>query len=343
MGSVADLIADGSSAMAQLIILMVALIFGAIGGLMLLGEMTARKGRPVRARIVALRKSSDEAAIYYPVYEYTGQNGELIQAESDWGSSGLGDKDIGRTATIYIDPARPNRARTTHAAFKIIGAAFLIGAAAGIYSAFTVYSFTPFSGILLVTALAVLAYKFSRILKPKHLRETKEQFTARIDERLLEERGKLPLLGRRELIADEAKLQRTRQFMTPLSLMLALGLFYGSYLTGQDMLTLTRGGVQAQGELTGYESRTSDGETHYAPIVRYRDSAGTERSFTDKIATSRRGRAEGDSIPVLHLPDGSIAIVDRGPLNWGISGGLGLFGLLCLFGALANLRKSQRR
>ncbi len=149
-------------------------------------------------------------------------------------------------------------------------------------------------------------------------------------------------------IAQRVKKQASRAQITGfVFLLIAAGLSGGVYYAGLDMLEKTQNGVRADGEVVSIESRyssTSDssGYTYYA-VVKFFDDQGRSTRFQDNVGSSTPLYKRGDEVRVLYDPMNSgKAMIDRGLMNWGLSGGLALAVLFSLWIAFYNLMLSRR-
>ena len=329
------------------------LVFGTIclafGGLFCAGKFFTQKSGDLRvkARIIAIRAGTsnledNKSGMFYPVYEYIDQNGAAIRAESDWGSSSLTDKKIGTTTYVYVDPTNPTKVKTDMPILFVIGLFFLIFAAGLYYGALTLFPLTRFTIFGVLVAVVIGAYKFKKIIIPKHLRLSKEDFQKKIDARFLKERQALPLLGQQ----DVTKVQRTQDGMTrkaaPILLLISLGMIGGGFFMGHETISLTLDGVPAYGKVMDYKSIQGKKGTFYSPIVSYVDEEGTAHTFVNYVSASRKMYSIGEDVPVVYLPGQETAMIKGSIIRWFLPCFLWICGVLTLFSAFSSFNKSSR-
>ncbi len=333
----------------QVAMLMFGTICLAFGGLFCAGKFFTRKSGDLRvkARIVAIRAGTsnledNKSGMFYPVYEYIAQNGSAVRAESDWGSSSLTDKKIGTSTYVYVDPANPTKVKTEMPILFVIGLFFLIFAAGLYYAALTIFPVTRFTGFGVLAALVIAAYKFKKIIIPKHLRLSKDDFRKKIDARFMQERQALPLLGQQEV----TKVQRTQDGMVrkaaPILLILALGLIGGGFFMGHETISLTLDGVPTRGKVVDYKSIQGKKGTFYSPVVSYIDAQGTPHTFVNYVSASRRMYSIGEDVPVVYLAGQETAMIDGSVIRWLLPCFLWICGVLTLFSAFSSFNKSSR-
>lgn len=333
----------------QVGMLMFATICLVLGGLFCAGKFFAQKPGDVRvkARIVAIRAGTsnfedNKSGMYYPVYEYTSQNGDAVRAESDWGSSSLSDKKIGTSTYVYVDPANPTKVKTDMPILIVIGLFFLVVGAGLFYGALTLFPLNRFTVVGILAAFVIAAYKFKKIIIPKHLRLSKEDFQKKINSRFLQDRQSLPLLGQQ----DVTKVQRTHDGMVrksaPILLVLALGMIGGGFFMGHETISLTLDGVPANGKVVDYKSIQGKKGTSYSPVVTYIDEHGTSHTFVNYVSASQKTYAIGEDVPVIYLSGQETAMISGSIIRWFLPGFLWICGVLTLLSALSSFNKSSR-
>ncbi len=315
-----------------------------LGTLMLIFPLFKSAGdRKVLAKIVAIRAGSGKEMengakdMYYPVYEYKGQDGQLIQAESDWGSSSLTDKIIGTQATVTVNPAQPNKVKT-FSVIMIVLALFFIGAGSGLgFMGLNTFEITPYTYAALALGFVFLVRKISKAILPKEQRKTKEVFMKESTSK----RQALPILENhqiRKMLSNQTALAQTVA-----KALVAIGLILcgGSYYLAAEPLDLQRNGIGAEGTVVGYETVSDQDGTYYQPKIEYRDQAQTSHVFTNSYGTKLQRYSIGERVQILYLPEGK-AMIKGDWLRWIIPAFLAFCGIMSFVSALSTITKSRR-
>lgn len=299
--------------------------------------------RKVMAKIVAIRAGSGKEMengakdMYYPVYEYTDQLGQLIRAESDWGSSTLTDKVVGTQATVTVNPAQPNKVKT-FSVMLIVLALFFIGAGSGLgFMGLNTFEITPYTYAALAVAFILLVRKISKAILPKEQRKTKEVFMKESTSK----RQALPILENqqiRKLLSNQTGLAEK---MAKVLAVIGLLLCGGSYYLAAEPLELERHGISAEGNVIGYETISDRGRTYYQPKIEYRDETQVTHVFTNSYGTKLQRYGIGERVQILYLPDGK-AMIKGDWLRWIIPAFLAFCGIMSFVSAFSTITKSRR-
>lgn len=333
-----DAFFSAASAFNLIVVFFVGSAFALIG-LALLAKhfLSDRKSKRVKVKLVGVRVAERtnghrKSSIYYPVFEYVGPNGNLIRAECDSGSSFLSNKIPGKKLTVFISEDRPYQASIPGKGLLIFGLIFAAIGGGLIYHSLTAFSFTPISipggGLLLLW----MAYKLSKIIKPKDEWETFKQFRERTGKEFIEKREALPFLGKAEIFDLLKKQDTAFKRNMPLMVLIAFGLIGGGVWVGKSTFRMTTLGAQAPGVVVGLKkSRNSDSTTYY-PLVKFKDQHGIYTQFQDQVGSSPPAYHAGEDVMVYYMAaDPRIAMIDRGIWNWTFTAILGALGLLILW------------
>ncbi len=344
--SLFDFLFQTQNALAQVMLVVVGLVFFAIGAALIYDHYRwLRQAKKVRATVVGLRvDDSDESAIYYPVIEYPGPKGQPIQAESDSGSSSYISKVPGTMITAYIMPDKPEVFRLPGRLFLILGF-FLSAGGVGLCGvAVVTMSVTIYTPIVALIFCIWAALNFRKHVKRGEKREGVEAFKARRKKKFADKRGGLKMLDR----AGHSKIQKKHDaaFRKWLWLwwLIALGTIGAGVWAFNDMRHTLAVGIHAQGEIVGMEVDRDSDSTSYYPIVRFYNKDGLSLKFKDNVGSNPPSYRVGDEVDVIYMPEDSRdAMIDRGVWNWVLAGALFVFGALMLFGLLSQSRRVNRR
>jgi Protein of unknown function (DUF3592) len=342
MNQAFTLLSDFSMAQGQITLLVIGLIILLLGGLLLGSDIYWHlKGQKVNGRIAAVTVSGNGTGeMYYPLYEYKDAAGVTVRAEGDSGSNSLTSWLPGTPRRLYVHPHEPQHVTPAGGLWPCIG--FILGMA-GItlmYIGFTHFKFNIVTAVLILWLLIASGNKLRKIIKPKALRETKEQFMARKQA----ERAS----GRRELseseICDRLRNRpRSGAIATPLVCLLAFAFIgLGVYLA-RNTAQLLATGARAAGQVVGMESSHSSSSYTYYPVVAFEAAGGQRTQFKDRMGSNPPSYSTGMKVTVIYDPaNPQTASIDHGIGNWlgtmlSISGGAVL-----LLMAVSSAR-SQRR
>jgi len=295
-----------------------------------------RAKKPERQSLDKNTKTDFQNEMYYCVYEYRGADGSMVEAESTSGSNVLGRKIPGTPVRILIHPNQPQKVRLLGYG-SIFGSMFLAGIAGLLIFIAMQTSRGPVSTTMGLILIAVFAgFKIRKALekgkgfiKPKSQWGKVKDWQDKKYREFLEKRQNLPILTSEEFRQRMGHYNKLRKTWAPFVFILAFCAFGGAYYMGQDMLELTRSGQRADGEVIRVVSSRSSDSTTYHALVQFRAYNQQRYEFKDSVGSSSRLYDVGDRVSVLYdTSKPNDAIIDRGLLNWALSGGLALFGAL---------------
>lgn len=308
----------------------------ALPGAALLGDWLWWRMRAVArtGRVIGVK---DVRGTYYPVWRYETENGAAFEATGDAGSSSLRGMETGREEQILVFPQRPGRAKKARdMAQMLAGIGFLAPGVALLAAAFTRYPVDGLTWATLAVFLAYFARKCARLLPsrrlgPAALRELRAMRRAASDMQ--------PVLRAEDAMTDPkirrraARQEGARMLAGPLFLISGLAALAGGIYLGGAAMGLETEGLRAEGAVAELAAEAAEnGRMLYHPVVRFRDAAGREYSFTDKTGARTPAYGEGEEVGVLYLAENpeTSAEIDRGFYKWLPPGFLCVFGLLSL-------------
>ncbi|MBU0485074.1 MAG: DUF3592 domain-containing protein [Proteobacteria bacterium] len=265
-------------------------------------------------------KKNYASEMYRPVFEFKNLQGELVQADGDSTSNWISNKIPGRLVKILVDDENLDTVRRPGQISLIIGLIFVAPGLLLISGAIANFEFNVYSMLIGLAVLGYLAYKLSRIIKPRSEWETRSEFKTRMSR----EREKKHPAGRtltdgeiRERVLHH---DRSALLWSPLMAMIALGLFAGGWYLYLDLQGFSGKALSVQGEVVRLESRSNSGSNAggptYYPVIRFLANGEKKVSFTDKIGSNPPLYQIGDQVKVLYDPESpGKAIIDHGLLN----------------------------
>lgn len=285
--------------------------------------------------------------MFYPVYRYITPAGDTVESVSDSGSTRLRGKETGRTVILRAFADDPQNIRSDLRGNFLIGLVFLLPGLVMLYAGWDDNLFSPIGISAFAAVLSLAALRLRKIFIPRKDRLNKEDWKkikradrqARFDKMELTtiEAWQQSPTGR----SDAAKAAQALRITIPLMLAAGMLLLVLAYNTGQRVMTLHESGLRTDGQITGFDSRTSDGNTVYHAIVRFSDADGRAVHFTDSAGSSHPRRKTGDGVRVLYLkddPSGSAMIDHGGWRNWIWTALMAAMGSLLVIGAVASWR-----
>ncbi len=288
--------------------------------------------------------------IFYPVYRYITPAGETLEAVSDSGSTRLQGKETGRAVVLRAFADDPQNIRSDLRGNFLIGLVFLLPGLVMLYAGWDDKLFSPAGAVAAGALLLWAALRLRKIFIPRQHRLNKDDWkkTKRAERKARFDKMELTTIeawlqspaGR----SDAAKAAQARRIAIPLMLAAGVLLLALAYNTGQRVLTLQQSGLRAEGQITGFDSRTGDGNTIYHAIIRFNEPDGGAVHFTDAVGSSHPRHKTGDAVRVLYLKDdpaGSAMIDSGGWRNWIWTALMAATGVLLMIGA-AGAWRSRR-
>src|SRR5689334_359945 len=142
----------------QVMLLLMAVAFMAVGGLLIGYEIRTRvRGLRVTGTIVGVREKKPH--VYHSVYRYTLPSGEEIEATSNTGSGFTRGRETGRRVQLFTFADRPNE--VCEAGMPIAGLFGAVFFAIGLWPlhvALTNWPLTPLTGVGFVGVIACIGY-----------------------------------------------------------------------------------------------------------------------------------------------------------------------------------------
>ncbi len=313
--------------------------------------------------------------MYYPVYEYQDIHGERKENVGMVGSNSLLNAKLGKAVNLLILPDNPDQVRKSSWLFLVFGTVFILPGLFFFYIAFTQYESTPLSFVFVIMVIAFIVFRmfgslgkvkamlYERAVKGGLMHSYESSLSGNDDGAVSNGRDILKIIkkgvkarveqGARLLNPEEIVVRAKKQagqarIAGYVLLLLAVGCSIGSYYSGLDMLNLTLSGQYTSGKVTDVNSRrssTSSGSSGYYTyhaVVAFKDAQNRLARFEDSVGSSNSIYDRGDSVQVLYDPaNPHKAIIDRGVLNWGISGGLALGALILLLMGISSLNRAR--
>ncbi len=318
----------------------IGLAFGGFGGVFLLlfaaGVFFNNRKSEVKE---TEEKHSIMNEIYYPVYEFKNARGDLVEHSSKNGSNSFLSSVPGSYTRILIDPNNPEKVKLPSMAIIIFGLVFLLpGLFIGGLALQQELNYMTF--VIPVIFLGYIGFKIMRFVRKIPKKEWNEGLADLKKNGITVTSSSGNYKSARLLEPHEVKIRIRKhtgymRIWGVFLLLISAGLGTGSYFSGLSMIDMVRNGVKAKGEVVDIESRyssssDSSGYTYYA-VVEFKDMSNATHRFRDSVGSSSSLYKRGDDVDVIYMPeDKSDAIIDRGLMNWGLSGGLAIACILML-------------
>ncbi len=311
-----------------------------------------RRAIKKRARILGVirrRSGKRGQASYWPVYEHTSDEGELIHTAGS-ASGGLAGNLPGSFREVLVDPEDPYDVRSLVPVGMIVGA--ICAALGGVLFAISnsVHDDLGLVTLFAAAILAVMAIKAIVVNSPKKpitrgrlkrmLRERKKQKRPRVDAS--------KVLSRDEHLAALRKSDAAQRKWLPLAALVGLALLAFGVWRGRDLVWLQSAGSRVDGVVVRIESEYNpDAENSsytYYSVVRFETAAGREVTFRDSIGASHPIDKKDEVVGVIYDPaDLDRAMIDRGLWNWAIPAGCASAGALVFWASVHGWLGAWRR
>ncbi|MDH5723134.1 MAG: DUF3592 domain-containing protein [Alphaproteobacteria bacterium] len=366
-----DFVFDGVSAFHSFGFLLMSAVFTLIGG-GIIGYYLywMFKAKTVKGHISGVmvsgkghksKKQSDNGESYYPVYSFRAPNGEMIEQVSSAGNNSLFGKIPGESVILKVLPYPPYRAKKFSLGFLVLGLVFL---APGLYIGSLAIKDLEFNFFTLLIPLGfagIIAFKISKFISNIPLEERKKGMKflkAQMSGKGMPEDYKFKITSsdnsgpKRLLDNDEIKMRlksqaKAQRIVGYITILIAIGTCVGAYFAGEHMQKYMNEGVSIKGEVVDIESRydsssEGSGYTYYA-VVEFADHEGHPVRFRDSVGASTPMHKRGDIVDVIYLPDNpQKAIIDRGIMNWALSGGLWAVSVFMLYLTFSSFRWTNK-
>lgn len=329
-----QLLAQATAAFNQAGLLAGAGFSGGIGALLLGNRAYWRlAGTRVEGTIIGVRESS--RGIYFPVYRYRSPDGITMDATSDTGTSATSGLETGRSRPLLVLRRQPAKATDAGSYLTEIIGGVLLGVAVAMGTiALTAWPITRLTWVMLGAVVVYCATHLHRSV-PRANPDASQSPLLRGQPRDLHEAPVRPIesiLSRRRAEAQQAR-QRLGRIVTPILVMLGLGVLALGVHIGRRVSHLEASGARTPGTVVGLDIESTLRNRNYYPVVRFRTPDGIAVEFRDGTGSNPPAYREGDTVTVLFLsasPEDT-AIIDRGRWNW-----LGP-AALCSFGTMLTL------
>jgi hypothetical protein len=332
------------------------LLLGGIGLAFFVDSLLFRR-RAVKKRarilgVIGTKQGKGGRLTYWPVYEYMGDDGELVQTRAS-ASGSLAGNLPGAFRDVLVDPGDPYDVRSLTPIGLIVGIICLAAGAGLLAISNTVnenMGLVSLVGIALVVAMGLKALVTHKRDEPiTRGRLGQKMFDKRKKKR---KKKRIPdlskILSREDHLEALRKLDSSRRKWLPVVVLLALGLIAFGAWRGRDLAVLQSTGSRAQATVVRIESEYNSGsegsQTTYYSVVWFETASGREVTFRDGVGSSHPIDRRGEIVGVIYDPnDLERAIIDRGAWNWAIPGGCGAVGALILWASLRGWVGAYRR
>lgn len=260
--------------------------------------------------------------MYYAVYEYQDENGEMHEADSTSGSNDLEDKRPGKKVSLLVMPSSPGSA-TQDIQIWILWSLFFMGCAA-VFLTIAFGSFKTSVFTYLFSAGILLYFVGYAVTKAKPLQIfnlSKKEFPQKKRGKMLNRTKNLPFIYREGWLARmRERDQFNSKYMTYFFIISFVFLGVGSYLIS-DIYSAINSGVKTTGQVINFASSSTGSNVKYNAIVRFKDISGNEIEFRDRAGSSSPLDSVGDTVNVLYSPQNKFKpFIDRGFWNWLVPG-----------------------
>ncbi|WP_435641382.1 DUF3592 domain-containing protein [Micavibrio aeruginosavorus] len=282
--------------------LVAGLFFWFIAFVMILSHIHDRRTKTTYAgNIAALRVRGDMAkgkAVYYPIVSYTNDAGEVVEAETRHGSSGLAGKLPGRPVRVMPDAHDPRVATIRDGSGVFLALVLWMIGALPIAIGVSQHPVTPYTITVFVAFGAWAVWRVTRMIRPRHEWQSRDEFRRRKAGELLAKRAQCARINRDEAMAQLKATDDLAFRFVPLSLFVALIFIGVAGWVGYDTGALLRNRAYAEGRIVALDRPT--GSDSYYPVVEYRTHDDVQVRFTDKAGSNAPGVSIGQRVDVIY-------------------------------------------
>ena len=324
-------------------------------GLILLGVFAS--GKQKARKDIGDEKYDFTREMYYPVYEYRTNDGQMREIESNVGRNYLSNILPGRKVRMLVDRDNPDQASPRSLTgfmfaffFLAMGAPFFYIAVfelkSSVYSFLGPFVLAAFLGVQLIPKWpkikkGIAEFRKMRAEQVKSGEKTGGLFVkTSLDFAASKDNKTLVRLSPADIKARIRYLQRQKMIAGPLLLLIGFGAVFGAWYFAKDVTSMIQNGVHALGQVVRVEGHSSDNGYMYYAVVSFPDQNGRHIEFQDSVGSSTRLHDVGDQLNVLYQPSNpNDAMVDRGLWNWALPGGLALLAAFMFWAGGGMLRQ----
>src|SRR5579871_6023856 len=320
----------------QVLALIGAATFGAVGGLLLGNRLYWRFGaQRVHGTIIGVRETAGHMC--YAMYRYAAPDGTSREAISDVGTNATAALETGRSVSLLVFAKHADKASDAdNYVLDIVGAVFSLAAGLLGYYALTAWRTTWLTWALLAVAI-LLAAKGIHQSTAQHPATATPPLASRPPDDLhsLPIRPVEEILARPEMQSRLAQQRRQARIARPVLALIGVALLGAFAFLGESNLQLARFGESTAGRVVRVEAQGTSGHVAYYPVVRFTTRDGRALEFRDAVGTNPSIYHGGESVPVQYLAGKLDAKprIDHGIWNWAGPLALLAFGVLLLLGA----------
>jgi hypothetical protein len=317
----------------QVLALIGAATFGAVGGLLLGNRLYWRFGaQRVHGTIIGVRETAGHTC--YAMYRYAAPDGTSREAISDVGTNATAALETGRSVSLLVFARHADKASDAdNYVLDIVGAVFSLAAGLLGYYALTAWRTTWLTWAVLAVAI-LLAAKGIHRGTANHPATATPPLTPRPPDDLhsLPIRPVEEILARPEMQSRVAQQRRQARRWRPVLALIGVASLSAAAYAGNSTLLLARFGESAVGRVVRVEAQGTSGHIAYHPVVRFMTRDGRAIEFRDGVGTHPSIYHGGETVTVQYLAGtpNAQARIDHGIWNWAAPAVLLAFGVLLL-------------
>lgn len=335
----------------EIIFLVIGVVLFAGGAAVIVSEAGARRDtQPVQARVIgfSLGKSNNpNMASFHTVAEYVGLNGRKYYIEGSVGSS-VPLHAVGQVVQVLTRAGEPERAVLKSGLSYILGSILALFGLAALGIFWLTFRLDIFSVVMAVIVIAWVVTKVRSAWRkePPSLEAWNAYRRKILSTRLFTEESKDQILWADpiRLVSAVESYRKTNRFAIPVLFAIGLGLLFFSHYFYERTRTFLDSADYAVGTVVELRQLDStDGDSTYSAVVKYRDGRGTDFEFVDSFSSSPPYCHTGQTVYVLYnRAHPHRAQIDRGVANYWLTLLLGALGGAFLLMGLHSVRRQLR-
>ena len=332
----------------EIIFFLVGLCFLAIGSLIVLSEVRARRGAvEVPGELIGFsagKSRASGAASFHAVAQYAGLDGQTRYVEASVGSSSpLGT--VGDPLRVLVQPADPEKASIKSSLSYVLGIVLALMGLGSCIVFFAMFRITAFSVAGAAAVVGWGAWKLRGSLREKAISpQAWRDYRSKLAHvRVFTDATKagIPWANPAAVEAASRNQQRSNRLAIPFLVLAGVGLiFLGAHLYRRTEVFLEKA-VRGTGVVVALAANHSSNGVTWAPVVEF-EHEGRRHRFKDSVSSNPASHGKGDVVDVLYDPSRPAdARIDRGRWNKAIPILVAAFGvLLCSLGLWMYSRRA---